>query len=59
VPLAERMRPTALTDLVGQDEVVGPGKALAALIEADRVPNMILWGYVARHLHQDAMPLTG
>lgn len=44
VPLAERMRPTALADLVGQDEVVGPGKALAALIEADRVPNMILWG---------------
>lgn len=44
VPLAERMRPTSLTDLVGQDEVVGPGKALSRLIDADRVHNMILWG---------------
>ncbi|RLN72180.1 hypothetical protein BBJ28_00011219 [Nothophytophthora sp. Chile5] len=44
VPLAERMRPSALDDLVGQEELLGPGKLLASLIEADRVPNMILWG---------------
>jgi hypothetical protein len=45
VPLAERMRPKDLDDLVGQDELLGPGKLLATLIQADRVPNMILWGY--------------
>lgn len=43
-PLAERMRPTNLDDLVGQDELLGPGKLLSSLIQADRVPNMILWG---------------
>lgn len=45
-PLAERMRPTSLDDLVGQEELLGPGKLLSSLIQADRVPNMILWGYV-------------
>ncbi|KAI9999005.1 hypothetical protein PInf_003684 [Phytophthora infestans] len=44
VPLAERMRPTDLNDLVGQEELLGPGSLLSTLIEADRVPNMILWG---------------
>ncbi|TYZ61327.1 hypothetical protein PybrP1_010367 [[Pythium] brassicae (nom. inval.)] len=43
-PLAERMRPTSLDDLVGQEELLGPGKLLVSLIQADRVPNMILWG---------------
>lgn len=47
VPLAERMRPSALNEFVGQEELVGPGKVLASLIQADRIPNMILWGYVA------------
>ncbi|EGZ26031.1 hypothetical protein PHYSODRAFT_481030 [Phytophthora sojae] len=44
VPLAERMRPKDMDDLVGQEELLGPGKLLATLIQADRVPNMILWG---------------
>ncbi|KAE9044705.1 ATPase [Phytophthora rubi] len=44
VPLAERMRPKYLNDLVGQEELLAPGKLLATLIQADRVPNMILWG---------------
>lgn len=43
-PLAERMRPTSLDDLLGQEELLGPGKLLSSLIQADRVPNMILWG---------------
>ncbi|DBA04694.1 TPA: hypothetical protein N0F65_012277 [Lagenidium giganteum] len=43
-PLAERMRPQELLDVIGQDELLGPGKLLTRLIEADRVPNMILWG---------------
>ncbi|OWZ01626.1 ATPase [Phytophthora megakarya] len=44
VPLAERMRPKDLDDLVGQEELVGPDSLLSTLIQADRVPNMILWG---------------
>ena len=44
VPLAERMRPTALEEYVGQGHVLAPGKLLAAAIAQDRVPSMILWG---------------
>ena len=42
-PLAERMRPQSLDDVYGQD-LVGPHGVLRGLIEADRVPSMILWG---------------
>ena len=42
-PLAERMRPRKLDDIYGQ-ELVGPDGILRGLIEADRVPSMILWG---------------
>jgi putative ATPase len=44
VPLAERMRPRTLADLIGQEHLVGEGKLLAHAIAADRVPSMILWG---------------
>ncbi len=43
-PLADRMRPRTLDELVGQDHLVGPGKVLRRLIEADRVSSMIFWG---------------
>ncbi len=43
-PLAERLRPRRLEDVVGQDHLVGEGTVLRRLIEADRVPSMILWG---------------
>ncbi|KAF2839620.1 putative AAA family ATPase [Patellaria atrata CBS 101060] len=42
-PLAERMRPTSLDDVCGQ-ELVGPNGVIRGLIEQDRVPSMILWG---------------
>jgi putative ATPase len=42
-PLAERMRPTTLDEVHGQD-LVGPNGVLRSLIESDRVPSMILWG---------------
>ncbi|OCL08300.1 P-loop containing nucleoside triphosphate hydrolase protein [Glonium stellatum] len=42
-PLAERMRPRTLDDVCGQ-ELVGPSGVLRGLVEADRVPSMILWG---------------
>ena len=37
VPLAERMRPRDFDDLVGQDEVVGPGRPLRNAIERDEL----------------------
>jgi putative ATPase len=43
-PLADRMRPSDLNEMVGQAHLIGPGKALARAIAADRMPSMILWG---------------
>jgi len=43
-PLADRMRPTSLDEVVGQSHQIGPGKALRSMIEADRTPSMIFWG---------------
>jgi putative ATPase len=43
-PLADRMRPKAIEEIVGQAHILGPGKLLRQLIEADRVPSLILWG---------------
>ena len=44
VPLAERMRPRSLDDIVGQDAVLGPEGALRLAIDQDRVASLILWG---------------
>ncbi len=43
-PLAARMRPRSLDELVGQDAVVGPGSLLRRAIEADRLGSIILYG---------------
>jgi putative ATPase len=43
-PLAARMRPRTLDEFVGQEQIVGPGRALRRAIESDQVPSMILWG---------------
>ena len=43
-PLAARMRPRSLDEFVGQDHIVGPGRALRRAIETDQLPSMILWG---------------
>src|SRR6202022_2438225 len=43
-PLAARMRPRSLDEIVGQDHLLGPGNPLRALIEADRLSSVILWG---------------
>jgi putative ATPase len=43
-PLAQRLRPTTLDEFVGQEHVVGAGRALRLAIEQDRVPSMILYG---------------
>ncbi|MGO8773337.1 MAG: AAA family ATPase, partial [Terracidiphilus sp.] len=43
-PLAERMRPRSLEELVGQQHLVGPGKPLRVQIERDDAGSMIFWG---------------
>src|SRR6201986_2888657 len=43
-PLAARMRPRTLDEVVGQDHLLAPGKPLRALIDADRLSSVILWG---------------
>ena len=43
-PLADRMRPETLDEIVGQRDVVGPGSALRTLLERDEIPSMIFWG---------------
>ncbi len=44
-PLAARMRPQTLDEIVGQDEIVGPGRLLRRAIEADRLfSSILLWG---------------
>ena len=43
-PLASRMRPSTLEELVGQEHILAPGKLLRRAIEADRLPSVILSG---------------
>ncbi|MEG3156637.1 replication-associated recombination protein A [Lysobacter zhanggongensis] len=43
-PLAERMRPQTLDEMVGQRRLLAPGSALRRAVEAGRVHSMILWG---------------
>ena len=43
-PLAERMRPRTLDDMVGQRRLLAPGSALRRAVESGRVHSMILWG---------------
>jgi putative ATPase len=43
-PLAERMRPRSLDEVVGQRHLVAPGAPLRALLEAGSLPSLVLWG---------------
>ncbi|HOY35664.1 replication-associated recombination protein A [Piscinibacter sp.] len=43
-PLAERLRPATLADVIGQQHLLGPGKPLRAAFESGRLHSMILWG---------------
>ena len=43
-PLAERLRPDTLEDLVGQEHLTGQGSILRTAIEQGKIPSMILWG---------------
>ncbi|MHB8417864.1 MAG: replication-associated recombination protein A [Myxococcales bacterium] len=43
-PLAERVRPTALEDVLGQADLLGEGRLLRKAIARDELPSLILWG---------------
>src|SRR5215813_766153 len=43
-PLADRLRPKTLEEFVGQEKIVGPGRALRRMIEEDRLQSIIFWG---------------
>ena len=43
-PLPARMRPRDIEEFRGQEHLLGPGKAIGAMLEAGRVASMILWG---------------
>ena len=44
VPLAERMRPKKLADVIGQDEIIGEGKILTEILKKGEPVNLIFWG---------------
>jgi putative ATPase len=44
MPLAARVRPTTLDEVIGQDELTGTGTALRRAIEADTLRSIVLWG---------------
>ncbi len=43
-PLADRLRPKSVADVVGQDHLLGPDGAISRLIERGFLPSLILWG---------------
>ena len=43
-PLAERLRPGSLSELIGQEHLVGKGSILRTAIEHGKIPSMIFWG---------------
>jgi len=43
-PLAEKMRPKKLSDVVGQRHLIGPGKPLRQMIQTGKISSIILWG---------------
>lgn len=44
VPLAERMRPQSLEEVIGQDEIIGQGKILTEIVRKGEPVNLIFWG---------------
>ncbi len=69
VPLAERLRPTSIDEVIGQTHLLGPGKPLRLAFAARRLHSMILWGppgvgkttlarLAAQHFNADFLQLS-
>ena len=69
-PLADRLRPDCLDDIVGQRDLLAPGKPLRRIIESGAIPNLIFYGpsgvgkttlasYIARSTHRTFKKLNG
>ena len=43
-PLADRLRPQTLDDVVGQQHLLAQGKALRRIIDSGQIPNMVFYG---------------
>ena len=43
-PLADRIRPTTLDEVVGQQHILGPGKVLRQILQSGEIPNMVFYG---------------
>ncbi|MGL4913587.1 MAG: hypothetical protein ACRC3Y_14280 [Romboutsia sp.] len=48
-PLADRLRPQVIDDMIGQSHIIGKGKIINRLIQNKTVPNMIL--YISNYIH--------
>jgi putative ATPase len=68
-PLAERVRPRTLADVLGQEHLLGPEKILRLAIERDEVPSLLLWGppgtgkttlarVIANHTEREFVPFS-
>ncbi|GAC1391287.1 MAG: replication-associated recombination protein A [Candidatus Saccharimonadales bacterium] len=68
-PLADKMRPTQLSDVVGQDHIIGPSKILTKIIKSKIPVSLIFWGppgsgktslarIIAHELHADFLELS-
>ncbi len=44
IPLAERMRPRSLSEFIGQEHLVGPGRVLEQMIQSGKASSIIFWG---------------
>lgn len=69
-PLADRLRPETLDDIVGQKELLAPGRPLRKIIESGKIPNLIFYGpsgvgkttlasYIARITNRSFKKLNG
>ena len=69
-PLADRLRPSTLDDIVGQKHILGEGKPLRKIIESNKIPNLIFYGpsgvgkttlatYIARKTNMTFKKLNG
>ena len=53
-PLADRIRPKVLDDVIGQKHLIGNNKPLRRIIESGEIPNMVFYGQIQPDTSTDA-----